>query len=392
MTILREVRLVHVADSHLDPRLAFLGPKVYERRRDFMKSFMRVIEYVIETKPHVFIIAGDLFDSINPRNPVRTSVLQAIRRINSEGVKVFSVAGNHDSPRSQEEGMSPLNELEASGHMVFFSSPRDFQVDHLQVGDLDVAVTGISFDHSLSPNVDPLQHYNLKMPAEGDVNIAVMHYNFAGFRIPKYWEAPTILSKSLPEELDYLALGHIHSSGSMRVGRTLIAYSGSTERRSFNEEEDAKKGFLDVTIRHDGESEARFIEVPARPLKTFEVVLDESVEKPVEHVLSLTVENRSETFARLIIRGVLPLDRIRDYSKAELLKRLENRFFYTLVDDSELKCLFREVKLSTSFTGPVEAYRRTVEAHVEKAGEEEKRVLDKALSLGLAVLEEVGAW
>lgn len=391
MTILRDVRVVHVADSHLDPKLTFLGPKVYERRQDFMKSFMRVVEYVVETKPHVLIIAGDLFDSINPRNPVRTCVLQAIRRIRSEGVKVFSVAGNHDSPRSQEEGMSPLSELEASGYMTFFSSPRDFKVEHLQVEGLDIAVTGISFDHSLNPNVDPLQHYNLKMPTEGDVNIAVMHYNFTGFRIPKHWEAPTILSKSLPEELDYLALGHIHSSGSMRMGRTLIAYPGSTERRSFNEEEDAKKGFLDVTLRHDGGAEARFIEVPARPLKTFEVVFDEKVENPVEHALG-SVENGPETLARLVVRGSLPLDRIRDYSKAELLKRLENRFFYTLIDDSELKCLFREVKLSTSLTGPVEAYRKAVEAHIEKAGEEEKRILDRALSLGITMLEEMGAW
>jgi len=178
----------------------------------------------------------------------------------------------------------------------------------------------------------------------------------------------------------------------MRIGRTLIAYPGSTERRSFNEEEDAKKGFLDVTLHHDGGAEARFIEVPARPLKTFEVVFDENVENPVEHALESTVENGPETLARLIVRGSLPLDRIRDYSKAELLKRLENRFFYTLIDDSELKCLFREVKLSTSLMGPVEAYRKTVEAHIEKADEEEKRILGRALSLGLTVLEEMGAW
>lgn len=389
---LKDVRIIHVADSHLDPKLAFLGPKVYERRSDFWRSFMRVVEYVIETKPHILTITGDLFDSINPRNPVRTQVLQAIRRIHSEGIKVFAVAGNHDSPRSQEEGMSPLSELEASGYMTFFSSPRDFQVVHLQVEDLDIAITGISFDHSLNPNVDPLQHYNLKIPAEGDVNIAMMHYNFTGFRILKHWEAPTIQSKSLPEDLDYLALGHIHSSGTMHMGRTLIAYPGSTERRSFNEEEDTRKGFLDVTIHHGDGAEANFIEVPARPLKTFEIIFDENVENPIEHALKSMIEGKPEVLARLIIRGSLPLDRIRNYSKAELLKKLENRFFYTLIDDSELKCLLRELKLSTSPAGPMEAYRRAVEVHMKRADEEEGRMLARALDLGLMVLEEVGAW
>lgn len=365
---------------------------MYERRFDFLKSFMRVVDYVLDTKPHIFIIAGDLFDSINPRNPVRTRILQAIRGIYSKGVKVFAVSGNHDSPRSQEEGMSPLSEFEASGYLTFFSSPKEFQVSHLQVDDLEVAVTGISFDHSLSTNVDPLQHYKLKIPVEGDVNIAVMHYNFTGFRIPKNWEAPTIQPKSISSDLDYLALGHIHSSGHTRIGRTLIAYPGSTERRSFNEEEDREKGFLDVTIHHGGDAEVKFIETPARQLKTFEIAFDENVERPVEHALKSVVEYGPDVLVRVIIKGGLPLDRIRSYSKAELLKRLENRFFYTLVDDSELRCMPRELKLDTSLTGPVEAYRRAVEAHMERAGEEEKEMLEKALSLGLRVLEEVGAW
>lgn len=389
----KDVKIVHVADTHLDPKLAFLGPKVYDRRRDFLNSFMKVVEYVVETKPHIFIIAGDLFDSINPRNPVRTFVLQAIRRIHSEGVRIFAVAGNHDSPRSQEEGMSPLSELEASGYMTFFSSSQDFHTVHLKAIDLDIAVTGISFDHSLNPNTNPLQHYNIKIPIEGDVNIAIMHYNFAGFRIPKHWEAPTISPENIPEDLDYLALGHVHSRGSMHIGRTLVAYPGSTERRSFNEEEDVSKGFLEVKVRHDDRAEASFVEIPARSLKTFEIVLDEKVENPIEHILKSVDKSKSETLARLIIRGSLPLDKIRNYNKAELLKHLEKKFFYTLIDDSELKCLFRKVELRTSITGPIEAYRKAVEAHMEKASnEEEKRVLEKTLTLGLTVLEEVGAW
>ncbi|RLF15629.1 MAG: hypothetical protein DRN06_05800, partial [Thermoprotei archaeon] len=115
------MRIMHVADVHLDPTFRYLGPKERERRRDFLSAFNYVVRKVLELKPDALLVAGDLYDRVNPRNPARVQVIRAFRRIHSEGVRIFVIGGNHDTPRSVEEGASPLHELDAAGYARFFS-------------------------------------------------------------------------------------------------------------------------------------------------------------------------------------------------------------------------------------------------------------------------------
>ncbi|MEZ0346795.1 MAG: DNA repair exonuclease [Infirmifilum sp.] len=386
------LKIVHTADNHLDPKLGYLGSKVQERRQDFYKSFLRVVEYVLEVKPDILLISGDLFDSINPRNPVRTNVLKAFRRISSEGVRIFLIGGNHDMPRSQEEGMSPLGEVEASGYATFLSDPAVFQVEHLKLEGFDVAVAGLSFDPTLDTNVNPLRARNLRIPIEGDINIAMLHYNFAGFRIPPSWAAPTITPEDIPPGLHYLALGHLHQFTHTTVKGAHVVYPGSTERRSFNEESDEKKGFVHAEIDGSGVVHLKFIETPTRPMKSFELSLDDKIEDPIAHVVSSIPFIDPKAQVRVKLRGSLPLEKIRLYSKAELVKRLENRFFHVTIDDSELKCILREVRISGEISSPLDSYRSYFEEALKNAVGEEAETLRLALELGMAVLQEVGAW
>lgn len=386
------VKIVHTADNHLDPKLSYLGSKAMERRLDFYNSFKKVVDFVVENKPHLFLVSGDLFDSINPRNPVRTRVLQAFRKISSEGVKIFVIGGNHDMPRSQEEGMSPLSEIEAAGYAVFFSGFKEFHVEHLNIGGFDVAVTGLSYDPTLDASVNPLRYYNLKIPLEGDINIAMLHYNFSGFKIPKSWVAPTITPEDIPEGLHYLAMGHLHSYSNRVVKGASIVYPGSTERRSFNEEADERKGFVYVELGTSSQAKIDFVETPSRPMKTFQVTLDENVENPVARVVSEVPLADPQTLVRIIVKGRLTLDKMARYSKAELLNRLENRFFYVVVDDTELKCLLKEVKVTAEINSPIESYKAYFEEAMRKSEGSEAEILRKALEIGLKTLEEVGAW
>ncbi|MGC8836759.1 metallophosphoesterase family protein [Infirmifilum sp.] len=386
------LRLVHTADNHLDPKLSYLGSKALDRRLDFYKSFLRVVEFVLERKPHLFLVSGDLFDSINPRNPVRTRVLQAFRRITSEGIKAFVIGGNHDMPRSQEEGMSPIGEIEAAGYATFFPELDEFRVEHLKVEGLDVAVTGLSFDPTLEISSNPLRDRNLRIPIEGDINIAMLHYNFAGFKIPKNWAAPTITPADLPEGLNYLAMGHLHGHSYTTIKETLVVYPGSTERRSFNEETDDKKGFVYVELTGNSTPRLEFIEVPTRPMKTFEVTLDETVDEPVTRVLKAVNLVDQELLARIVIKGSLPVEKMSRYSKAELLNKLANNFFHVVVDDSGLKSLFKEIKLTSDISSPIDSYKEYFNEALSNVTGEEADILRLALEIGLKVLQEVGAW
>jgi len=387
------VRVLHTADNHLDPKLSTLGPKSMERRRDFMEAFRRVVEYALERRPHILLVSGDLFDSVNPRNPARTQVIRAFRRLHSEGVRAFLIAGNHDMPRSVEEGMSPLHEIEAAGYARFFSSAERPEVEHLAVDGVDVAVAGLSYNPEVPPDEDPLRYLGVRLPREGDVAIAMLHYNFAGVRVHPSWRAPTVAPDDFPEEYRYLALGHVHSHVRIDLGRAVAAYPGSTERRSFVEEGDRSKGFLWVEIPLEGKPRLEFVEVPTRPMRTLEVSVGPGVEDVVGHVLQRLPPADRELLLRLVLRGSLTLQQLMRYSRAALQRQLERLFFHALVEDSELRCEVQVVGApQEAAKSPLEAFREEVERRLREAREGEREVLQLALRVGLERLEEAGAW
>jgi len=388
------VKVLHTADNHLDPKLSYLGARTMERRRDFMESFFRVVGYALEHKPHLFLVAGDLFDSVNPRNPARTQVIRVFRRLHSEGVRVFLIGGNHDMPRSVEEGMSPLHEVEASGYARFFSSVEQPEVEHLTVDGVDVAVVGLSFNPEVPADENPLRYLGVRLPREGDVAIALLHYNLAGVSVAPPWKAPTILREDIPGEYRYVALGHVHAHAVVDLVGGVAAYPGSTERRSFAEEGDPSKGFLWVEVPLEGKPRLRFVELPTRPMRTVRVDVGPQVEDPVGHVLRHLPPADQNLLLRLVVRGQLPLPKLAKYSRAALLRHLERMFFHVSIDDSELRCEVQVVGApAQESTGPIEAFKAEVEERMRSAkSEEERAVLELALRLGLQRLEEAGAW
>jgi DNA repair exonuclease SbcCD nuclease subunit len=388
------IRVVHTADNHLDPKFSFLGAKRFERRQDFFNSFRRVVEFAIERKANIFLVSGDLFDSVNPRNPVRTQVIRLFRRLSSEGVKVFMVAGNHDMPRSQEEGMSPLQEVEAAGYARFFSKTGEVEVEHLSISGLDVAVAGLSYDHTVGFDENPLRRNNVRLPREGDIAIAVMHYNFSGINVPPGWRAPRVSWEDFPENYLYVALGHVHSYMALPIrGKTLAAYPGSTERRSFQEEGDEAKGFLYVELNHDSPPRAEFITVPTRPMRTVKVSLSEDTQDPIREIVSRLPAPNPNLLLRLIVEGALPISKIARYNRAALLRELEERFFAASIDDMDLKCvLHRTVETGKEMKSPIDAFVEAVQELVRSAEGEEKEIYKLALDVGRRVLEESGAW
>jgi len=380
------IRVLHTADNHVDPKLTFLGPKSLERRRDFMDAFRRVVEYAVERKPHLFLVSGDLFDSVNPRNPPRTQVIRAFRRLHSEGVRVFLIAGNH--------GMSPLHEVEASGYARFFSSVSRPEVEHVSIDGVDVAVVGLSFNPEVPPDENPLRFLGAKLPVEGDINIAMLHYNLAGVKAPAAWRAPTIAREDVPDGYIYVALGHVHSRVVIDYGGVIFAYPGSTERRSFNEEGDPVKGFLWAELPLGGRPRVEFVEVPTRPMRTVSVELPPAVEDPIGHVLQSVPAADPQLLLRLSLRGRLPLAKLGRYSRAALLRHLERLFFYVVIDDSELRCEVQPAgSPSIEARSPIEAFREELEERLKSSqSQEEREALTLALKIGVQKLEEAGGW
>ncbi|RLE75344.1 MAG: hypothetical protein DRJ44_05985 [Thermoprotei archaeon] len=385
-----KIKILHTADNHLDPRIPMYQPKLMERRMDFWRAFRHVLDYAIKNKPDIFIISGDLYDRVNPRNPPRVQIVRYFRRLYNEGVRIFLIGGHHDTPRSEEEGASPLEELAATGYVTFFGSSKKFSCEYVKIGNVNVCVSGITYNVSLGQGSDPLSRS--KPPTDGDVNIVMLHYSIEGFSSPNIGREPFVKLSSIPREIDYVAAGHLHRFQEVWRDKTYIAYPGSTERRSFAEEGDEEKGFLWVEIDSKG-LKRRFLNVSTRPMKTLKYMVSKDSKSPTSEIVSYALKHRNkELILRLKIGGVLPLQALSKYRRDDILRSLMDHFFIVLIDDTELACLEEKIAPLPRLS-PIEAYKQYMDRLAENVKDGERRkIIELAKEIGLQKLEEAEAW
>ncbi|RLB32905.1 MAG: hypothetical protein DRH12_18975, partial [Deltaproteobacteria bacterium] len=150
------IKVVHTADNHLDPTLRAYLHLRDQRRRDFWNSFKMVLDYSYKNRVDFLLISGDLFDKINPRNPIRANLMKWFKKLHDIGTRIVFFGGHHDMPKSVEEGASPIREFAEAGYVVFLSKRNEPEVAHFKVNDYDVCVSGMSYNFSLLPGEDPL--------------------------------------------------------------------------------------------------------------------------------------------------------------------------------------------------------------------------------------------
>src|SRR6266516_4176705 len=259
---------VHVllsADNHLDPSAVQYGPRRFERKRDFQHCFDVLVNFALDNRPDLFLIGGDFYDGILPGNPTRAYVAEQFKRLHEKEVKTVLVSGHHDTPRSIEQGVSPLSVHAKSGHAYFLQEPQPTpKLFHL--GSETVNIIGMSLNPGLAPDQDPLA--GQKIDHAGDVNIFLTHYPIEGFE--GYFGQETHIGKSsIPRDFQLFASGHLHRQQKNTINGTPVIYPGSTERASFNEEGE-EKGFYWLELDKTGILHQEFHSTPARPMETLD--------------------------------------------------------------------------------------------------------------------------
>jgi DNA repair exonuclease SbcCD nuclease subunit len=168
------IQVLLTADNHLDPPAVMFGPRRYERKMDFLRCFEAVVNYALDNHPDLFLIAGDLFDHMQPRNPTRAQAMNYFRTLYEKGIKVFLISGHHDTPKSMEQGSSPISVYSNSKYVTYFQDAYQPTQVPLNVKGQKVVISGISYNPTLTWGTDPLEKTQLKK--SGDINIFMLHY------------------------------------------------------------------------------------------------------------------------------------------------------------------------------------------------------------------------
>ncbi len=232
------MKLVHLSDLHLGFRqFQRTTPNgINQREADVALSFTRAIDKVIELRPDLILIGGDVFHTVRPTNPAILHAFAQFSRLVRElpDAIVVIIAGNHDMPRSSET-ICILRLFSPLGIHVVDTEPRR-----------------LSFpEHGLSilavPDLPP-GSVALDPDPSARINVLLLHGEVAG-AMPMHAEHTDRAALQIPVEAiskpawDYVALGHYHVY--KKVGPNAY-YSGAIDYTTSNmwgerEEELAQK-------------------------------------------------------------------------------------------------------------------------------------------------------
>ena len=219
------MRLVHLSDLHLGyrqyQRLTPTG--VNQREADVAATFRAAVDRVIELRPELVVVSGDVFHTVRPTNQaILHAFLQFARLRAALGEsKIVLVAGNHDTPRSSESG-GILQLFAQLGLAVVDREPR-----RISFPDIGLSVLAV-------PDVPGLVKPAFTPDPNARFNVLVIHGALAGITDGVAWDRPPVEVSA--DELnaprwDYVALGHYH------VCREVFAntfYAGSIDYTSVN--------------------------------------------------------------------------------------------------------------------------------------------------------------
>ncbi len=383
------IQVLHTADNHLDPPAVMYGPRRYDRKMDFLRCFEAVVNYAVKNRPDLLLISGDLFDHMRPRNPTRALAMKHFRTLYEKGIQVFLISGHHDTPKSMEEGSSPISVYGNSKYVRYFEDTYEPSQEILEIEGQKALVSGMSYNPLLSWGTDPLE--NVKLEPSGDINILMLHYSIEGFEGYSSSLEPVVRPRSIPKGFQLVAAGHLHQYQKSRIGATDIIYPGSTERTRFLEEGE-KKGFVWIELDKKGVTSQEFIETPARELRTVEINLPKKGK--INDFLKDELEKLRdpELILRMKLIGSVDVKQLASYRRSDILSFAQDKFFSLIPDEKTLRIETGAVIEPLPRTTPLQEVRRYFQEQIKKAKDEEKKMLNEALNLCEKRLQEAGAW
>ena len=216
--------LAHLADTHLGYRQYYrqtpLG--LNQREVDVARVFNQAVGQVIDAKPDVVIIAGDLFHSVRPTNQAIVHCFRQFQRLR-EGLpraEIVVIAGNHDTPRASETG-SILKLFSELGLHVAAEEAVEFDFPNL-----DLAVRAVPH-HALVAAERP----DLRPSGLAKYQVLAVHGEVEGlFPLDRWWAEPggAVLDPAQLADAgwSYVALGHYHV---MREIKPRVWYAGALD-------------------------------------------------------------------------------------------------------------------------------------------------------------------
>ena len=303
------MKLIHCSDLHLDSKMSahLSAEQAQNRNLEICAAFERMIAYAKSYQVSAILIAGDMFDERRVLRSTIDLILNMIKQHNT--LDFLYLRGNHDALTGIPSAKLPQN------LKLFSDSWTSYRCGN-------VVVSGVELT---SENYAQI-YDDLSLNAE-DINIVTLHGTLGATPMPEQ----VCLNKLKNKNIDYLALGHIHSYQSGAIDhRGTYCYSGCLEGRGFDE--CGSKGFVLLDI-NQYTVHATFVPFAKRKLWNIEV--DISGSRSAADILQLMQSNSLNIPTCDMVKFIL-CGQCSFYSSdtvSILKKMLDDRFYFVEIDD-----------------------------------------------------------
>lgn len=254
------MRIIHFADTHLGYKAHTATDEngFNQKEMDIYKVFSQVIDYIIKTNPDLVIHAGDLFDRAHPSNKAITVALEQFYRLSVAKIPLIVIAGNHSTPRERNrETIFKIFNFLPGINSVYGGKYKKLKIDNCMIHAIPHTYSQLELEENIHQiKIDKNSKYNVLVIHGAIDDVVYTSSEFTELNLPK---------SILRDDLDYIALGHIHSFKKIKDN---AYYSGSTERMNIDEANE-DKFFLDVNLDNP---EPTKIKIKTRDMVDFDTI------------------------------------------------------------------------------------------------------------------------
>lgn len=312
------MKIIHCADLHLDSKMTanLSKEQAKQRRNEILNTFTRMIDYASAHEVEAVLIAGDLFDTRKVSAAAAGVVMDAVAL--HPDITFFYLKGNHDS----ESFLLRYEEI-PDNLKLFSDTWKTYRLGGIVIAGLELCAA----NHRTAYHSLVLDH--------DDYNIVMLHGQESAYAAKDQAEV-IAFSELKNKNIDYLALGHIHSFKHAPLdARGEYCYSGCLEGRGFDE--CGPKGFVLLDIDEAShQAKKQFVPFAARTLETVEVdvsgcmTTQDAAEQVKKTLASGGYLGRS--LLKLVLTGACEVES--EFQTDYLTERFSDDFYYVKTEDA----------------------------------------------------------
>ncbi|MFA9465458.1 MAG: exonuclease SbcCD subunit D [Velocimicrobium sp.] len=272
------MKLIHTGDLHIGKMIS-----EYTMLDEQRYILNQIVEIAKEEKVDGVILAGDIYDRAIPPSDAVKALNDFLTELSRDGIAIFLVSGNHDSPERLAFGKELLK-----NQKLYIAAEFSNKVESVtwtdEYGEVNLYLLpfakpalmrhfgyeGTTYAACINDVMEKLKIDETKR------NLLVTHHFVAGGTLnieepeaeyPISVGGIDVVDYQCLKKFDYVALGHIHRA--QQVGYETIRYSGSPLKYSFSEV-DHEKSVVCIELKEKGDVSVK--EILLRPMRDLRAI------------------------------------------------------------------------------------------------------------------------